>query len=326
MKGLLFLLFSILLLSSCAAQERYESRINIINEIPDLISSLPFSLSEETPSGERRWKSTYTYLDSISVNEITYQSDSLAVNGFLILPDKTGSHPCIIWNRGGVKEFGAINLLTASAILGKLSSSGYVVIATQYRGNAGGEGQEEYGGTEITDVLNLIEILNSIPQADTSRIGMFGGSRGGMMTYIALTKTDRIKAAAVLGAPSDAFASIRDRPSLENSLYKLVEGYEENKKRELDKRSAIKWVEKFPKNVPLLIMHGNADWRVKSEQSLRLALALDKHRVPYRLKIYEGGDHGLTEFRGEFYEDLINWFDKYVKNGASLPNMDFHGN
>ncbi len=154
---------------------------------------------------------------------------------------------------------------------------------------------------------------------------MFGGSRGGMMTYIALTKTNRIKAAAVLGAPSDEYASIKDRPSLENALIELVKGYETNKTKELNKRSAIKWADKFPKDTPLLIMHGNADWRVKSEQSIRLALELDKHRVPYRLMVFEGGDHGLSEFRNEFYQVLTDWFDKYLKQNAPLPNMTYHG-
>ena len=105
----------------------------------------------------------------------------------------------------------------------------------------------------------------------------------------------------------------------------LVSGYEQNKQIELDKRSAVKWVDKFPKNVPILMMHGNADWRVKSSQSLKLALKFDEARIPYRLIIFEGADHGLREFRKEFYSNMINWFDKYLKNQHKYPNMDYHG-
>ena len=72
-------------------------------------------------------------------------------------------------------------------------------------------------------------------------------------------------------------------------------------------------------------MHGNSDWRVKSIESIMLAAELDKHRVPYRLLIFEGGDHGLSEYRNEFYEQLFAWFDKYLKKDASLPDMEFHG-
>ena len=325
MKFILTPLFLCLLILTCKAQSVEKTLLIKKTEIKGLKDALPPALSEINVIGEKKWKTSFAYIDRISVNEITYKSEGLKVNGFLIVPKKAGKYPCIIWNRGGVKEFGAINLLRASAMLGKLASEGYVVIATQYRGNGGSEGKEEYGGTEIMDVLNLMDVLREILQADTSKIGMFGGSRGGMMTYIALTKTNRIKAAAVLGAPSDEYASIKDRPSLENSLIELVEGYEVNKTKELDKRSAIKWADKFPKDCPLLIMHGNADWRVKSEQSIRLALELDKHRVPYRLMIFEGGDHGLSEFRNEFYQTLTAWFDKYLKQNAPLPDMIYHG-
>jgi dipeptidyl aminopeptidase/acylaminoacyl peptidase len=55
-------------------------------------------------------------------------------------------------------------------------------------------------------------------------------------------------------------------------LSKLIPNYADNKDTELEKRSAIKWADKFAKNVPILMLHGNSDWRVKPEQSLKLAL------------------------------------------------------
>ena len=116
-----------------------------------------------------------------------------------------------------------------------------------------------------------------------------------------------------------------DRPSLENVYMELVENYEVNKEAELDKRSAVKWADRFSKNVPILIMHGNADWRVSSKQSLKLALELDQYRIPYRLMIFEGADHGLSEFRKDFYQHLIDWYDRYLKNDSPLPNMTYHG-
>lgn len=325
MKVILAILLISFVVPTSISQELENDLLISKTEVTGLIDSLPQILSTVGQDGTREWKKSFEFIDSISVNQIVYKSEGLKINGYIVQPEKSGEYPCIIWNRGGVKEYGALNLLRVSAMMGKLASEGFVVIATQYRGNAGSEGKEEYGGAEIADVLNLIEVLGEIPSADTTKIGMFGGSRGGMMTYIALKKSNRIKAAAVLGAPSDEYASIRDRPSIENSLVELVSGYEDNKAAELDKRSAIKWADEFPKNTPVLIMHGNADWRVKSEQSLRLALELDKYRVPYRLMIFEGGDHGLSEFREEFYDAIIAWFKKYLTEPGLLPNMEYHG-
>ncbi|TDN80388.1 prolyl oligopeptidase family protein [Salegentibacter sp. 24] len=155
---------------------------------------------------------------------------------------------------------------------------------------------------------------------------MYGWSRGGMMTYIALTKTDKIQAAVVGGGVSDQFNAIENRPEMEtNVLSELIPNYAENKEAELEKRSAIKWVDQFPNDVPILMLHGNSDWRVKPEQSLKLALKFEKHRIPYRLIMFEGGDHGISENKEEVNEEVINWFDRYLKNNEQLPNMEYHG-
>ena len=285
-----------------------------------------YSYIAEEVDGESVWKESYSYLDSIELYGITYRSDGLKVKGMMAVPKTEGRHPCIVYNRGGNRDFGSITVAKGAMLLSKLASQGYVVIASQYRGVAGGEGIEEFGGKDVNDVLNLIDVLSEVESADTSRIGMFGWSRGGMMTYIALTKTDRINAAAVGGALSDQFAGIADRPEMEKGvLAELIPNYQENKEAELTKRSAVKWADQFPKDVPILLLHGTSDWRVKPEQSLNLALEFEKHRVPYRLVMYEGGDHGISEHRDEVNQQVMSWFDRYLKKGEALPDMEYHG-
>lgn len=280
----------------------------------------------EDLDGNKVWKEEYRYLDSIDVYGITYMSDGLKVKGLLAMPKEEGIYPCIIFNRGGNRDFGSLKVAHGATLLGQMASRGYVMIASQYRGNAGGEGAEEFGGKDVNDVINLIDVLGEIQGADTSRIGMFGWSRGGMMTYIALTKTDKIKAAAVGGAVSDLFETIKDRPEMESGVMaEIIPNYEENKEEELTKRSAVKWADKFPKDVPILLMHGTSDWRVKPEQSLNMALEFEKYRIPYRLVMFEGGDHGISEHRDEVNELVISWFDQYLNKEEELPNMEYHG-
>lgn len=265
-------------------------------------------------------------MDSIDIYSITYLSDGLKVNGLLVKPKKKGDYPCIIYNRGGNRNFGSLVIAHGAITLGQIAKEGYVVIASQYRGNAGGEGQEEFGGKDVNDITILPEVLKEIPSANTSKIGMYGWSRGGMMTYIALTQTEKIKAAVVGGAVSDNFQTIADRPEMEKGvLAELIPDYDKNKQAELEKRSAVKWVDRFPKDVPILMLHGNADWRVKPEQSLNMALQFEKYRIPYRLVMFEGGDHGISEFKNEVNDLVLHWFDRYLKNDEALPNMKYHG-
>ncbi len=280
----------------------------------------------ESKNGVNQWKSAFKYLDSIEVYAISYLSDGLKINGLLAKPKATGQYPCIIYNRGGNRELGALKAAHGALTLGQLAKEGYVVIASQYRGNGGSEGQEEFGGADVNDILILPEVLQEVAGADTARIGMYGWSRGGMMTYIALTKTNRIKAAVVGGAVSDSYAIIRDRPEMETMVMaELIPNYAEDKTKALDSRSAVQWANRFSKQVPILMLHGNADWRVKPEQSLKMALAFEQYRIPYRLIMFEGGDHEISEHEEAVEAQVLDWFNRYLKNQEPLPNMEYHG-
>ena len=280
---------------------------------------------------EKKFSEKFHFLENVNMYEITYLSDGFKIQSFAAIPKKEGKHPVIIYNRGGNRDFGALQLFRGkfkypvAYYFSKMASKGYVVIGCNYRGCGESEGNDEFGGKDINDVLNLIEVVKEIPEADDTKIGMYGWSRGGMMTYLTLPRTNQIKAAVVGGAPADK--TIIDRPNMETNVYaELIPNYWENKEEELKKRSAFYFADQFPKNVPLLILHGNSDWRVESSNSLKLAMELDKHRVPYRLKIYEGGDHGLREFREEVDYEVMNWFKRFLKDEETLPNMELHGN
>lgn len=318
------LLSILLIFSSCQGQ----SSLLISKKLIADWSGYPiYPRLVEDKNGKKEWKAAYKYLDDIEVYGISYLSDGLEIRGIMAKPKKAGTYPCVIYNRGGNRAFGSLKVAHGAITLGQIAKEGYVVIASQYRGNAGSEGQEEFGGKDVNDVLNLTEVLKEIEGANTDKIGMYGWSRGGMMTYIALTKTDKIKAAVVGGAVSDNYATIKDRPDMETHVFaEVIPNYEQNKEAELDKRSAVKWADKFSKNVPILMLHGNADWRVKPEQSLKLAMEFEKHRIPYRLIMFEGGDHGISEHKDEVNEQVINWFDRFLKNNEPAPNMEYHGN
>lgn len=318
------LLILLIFFSSCNAQEK--DLIVSQRLISDLSNTPIYPRLTEDINGKIEWKENFKYLDSIDIYGITYLSDGLKINGLMVKPKKKGKYPSIIYNRGGNRDFGALLIAHGAITLGQIAKEGYVVIASQYRGNAGSEGTEEFGGKDVNDITILTEVLKEIEDADNENIGMYGWSRGGMMTYIALTKTDKIKAAVVGGAVSDSFSSIKDRPEMETKVMaELIPNYDKNKEIELEKRSAIKWVDKFPKDVPILMLHGSSDWRVKPEQSLNLALQFEKHKVPYRLTIYEGGNHGISEHKTEVNEQVIDWFNRYLKNKEPLPNTEYHG-
>ena len=88
-------------------------------------------------------------LAHVDIKVITYLSDGLKVKGYLAAPKNGSKLPCVIYNRGGNREFGALDDLRAARLLGHIASWGYVAVGSQYRGNAGGEGMEEFGGKDV---------------------------------------------------------------------------------------------------------------------------------------------------------------------------------
>lgn len=244
--------------------------------------------------------------------KITYLSDGLEVVGYLVKPKNIdGKLPVIIFNRGGNRNFGKITD-DGAVRLGNLFRN-YVVLASQYRGNDGGEGKEELGGSDLNDVLNLIEIAKDLPYVNKEQIFMFGVSRGGMMTYMACKESNDIKAAVIFSGVSDLIQTYNEREqAMKNVLIELIGGKPEEKEDEYKKRSAYYWAEEI--NVPLLILHGGVDWRVQVSQAEKMAEQLEKYGKDHKLIIYPGDSHGLVNNKEESMEEILNWFDKYKSN------------
>jgi dipeptidyl aminopeptidase/acylaminoacyl peptidase len=293
-----------------------------------IIEQIPFTLHDKIiDKAERFDPGIKATISEVKLFHLTYLSDGLKVKGYLAIPKKEGKFPCIIFNRGGNKDFSKItDEGWGTGVLVELSSKGYIIVASQYRGNDGGEGKEEFGGRDINDVLNLIPLLSKMPQADTSRIGMFGWSRGGMMTYLALSKTSKIKAAVVGSGSTDLVKALETRPEQESSVFeKLIPDYKLNKIQELQSRSAVYFAEKICKTTPILILQGTADWRVPTPLVLNLVNQFYQLKQPFRFILYEGGQHSLKEHSNDYIQQTINWFDTYLRDKKSWPSLEPHG-
>ena len=273
-------------------------------------------------------KPEFSFLENIKMEEIYYMSDGLRVKAFMAYPKGSEKLPAIIYNHGGNREFSKIYPFNVVDLLARMASWGYVAIASQYRGTDGGDGQEEFGGSDVNDVLNLIPLLENMPQADAGKIGMFGKSRGGMMTYLSLMKTNKIKAAAVIGGVADLQMMDDERGGeMEKTVYsQLIPNYWMNKDSVLKERSAITRVHEISKTCPILIMHGTSDWRVPPMEAINMASAFQQEKIPYRLVMIEGADHGLTEFKEETDLMLKEWFGRFLINNEQLPQLEKHGN
>ncbi|MCB8926008.1 MAG: alpha/beta fold hydrolase [Ardenticatenaceae bacterium] len=147
------------------------------------------------------WMADAEYFDKYA---ITYPSDGLTISGIMQIPKGEGPFPVIILNHGYHERDSYFSGAGTWQQAEYLNYRGYLTIAPDYRSWGSSDiGPSFFHTGLVADVMNLVASLPSIPEADTSRIGMWGHSMGGGITTKVLTISDVVKA-AVLHAPNSA--------------------------------------------------------------------------------------------------------------------------
>jgi hypothetical protein len=245
--------------------------------------------------------------------KIKYKSDDLYIQGFIF--KKTNKKlPVVIYCRGGnnnpligSKTYTIAHIIEHHKELFELVNNEKIILFfTNYRGN--GNGIDEFGGKDINDIINLYPIIKQYKYSDENNIGIYAWSRGCMMAFLVHKKVNWIKC-IIVGAPNiDLLYDEKFRPTMFNNYLDIFN----LSIKDIKKRSAKYWIKKFPKNVPILILHGTSDTRVSVKNSLLLSLKLLKYKIPYKLINYPNGDHGLTEYKQQVFNETIDFFTKYL--------------
>lgn len=296
--------------------------LNLVMAAPaaaQVTSEIPctFGPYEQQPGLFRRAYSADEY-DRIRSNKgiecrrITYLSDGLRVVGFIVRPLIAGRRlPLIVFNRGGLLDIGKIDTPQLLNFY-HLASEGFVIAASQYRGNDGGEGQEEFGGADVSDVINLRNLAASLPYVDASNVFFYGLSRGAMMTFLALRRGATVNAVAVVGGLFDVEQALeptkKRAPGIVERVMKLIPDYGTAALRD---RSVIQSADQV--TVPVLILHGGTDEEVPPAQALAFASRLEDLRKPYEIVVYANDTHEITNNRQDRDARIIAWFRRRLQ-------------
>jgi dipeptidyl aminopeptidase/acylaminoacyl peptidase len=178
-----------------------------------------------------------------------------------------------------------------------LASRGYVVLAVNYRtGIMYGRHFREVpdggprGGAEYKDIVAAGHYLQSLPNVDRKRIGLWGGSYGGYLTAMGLAHNSDIFAAGVdLHGVHDwsAYAETeyipKDAPDRETAL-KLAFQSSPN-------AAIATW------RSPVLLIHGDDDRNVEFSQTVDLLQRLRAQNVHVEELIFPDEIHGFLLWR-----------------------------
>ncbi|MGI8856414.1 MAG: S9 family peptidase [Thermomicrobiales bacterium] len=202
-------------------------------------------------------------------------------------------------------------------------SRGYAVLAPNNRGSTG-YGKEyrdanirDWGGGDLRDLVAGHQWLAESGAVDPARIGVTGGSYGGYMTLIAMTKTPDVWAAGVSVVGMSNLRTLHQTTRKGDLLPYLVQqlGTPDENPTLYHDRSAINFIDDVRR--PLLILQGGRDPRVplaEAEQMRDRMLAAGK-TVGYHAYMDEGHGFRKVENVVDAMHRTIAFFDEHM--GAS---------
>ena len=202
-----------------------------------------------------------------------------------------------------------------------MAANDYIIVAPNRRGLPGFGQQwndaisEDWGGQPMEDYLSAIDEVKKEPYIDEDRIGAIGASYGGYSVYyLAGIHENRFKTfishcglynlESWYGTTEELFFANKD---IGGPYYgeKIPEGYVKNSPH----RNAHKW------NTPMLIFHGEKDYRVPLNQGMEAFQALQIQGIESKLITFPDENHWVLSPQNGvvWHREFYKWLDKYLK-------------
>ena len=254
--------------------------------------------------------------------EIWYPSfDGRKIQGWIVKPpafDESKKYPLILQIHGGPHAaYG--NTFTHEFLW--MAAKGYVVLYTNPRGSSN-YGQEfgniiqyRYPGDDYKDLMAGVDALLKRGYVDDARMGVTGGSGGGLLTNWVVTQTTRFKAAVSQRDISDwtNFWYTADFTMFTPFWFRKAP-FEDPA--EFAQRSPITYAAKI--RTPLMFILGDEDWRTPpSAGGEPLFRALKYLKQPTVMVRFPAENHELSRsgkpwHRIERLQHIVGWFDKWL--------------
>jgi dipeptidyl aminopeptidase/acylaminoacyl peptidase len=267
------------------------------------------------------------YGSRIRMERVLYpSSDAQLIPGYIFAAtgmEGNKKHPIVVLVHGGFHDRLDWHFF---ALIDALVSNGYVVVFPEYRGSRGyGENhyKNDYGVTDVADVLSAADFVSQRSYVDATRMGIVGHSRGGMVTLLAIEHAPkRFKAAVDIAGLTDFLAYMAYKPD-----YRRTEvAKEDHFKGKLPSENLPAYLDISPLNnvdaiqSPLLVLATTGDKIVPlSLHSGRLVDALKARGKTYDYHVYENapGGHiflfGDSEEQRDCLRRTLDWLNKYLK-------------
>jgi dipeptidyl aminopeptidase/acylaminoacyl peptidase len=226
------------------------------------------------------------------------------ISAWAYVPDnivRDQKYPAIVYIHGGPASQSVDGF---NRFIQYMNNQGYLVIAPNYRGGTGygREFQEgnrhDAGGEELNDVLGAAEFILRTGFVDPAKLIVIGGSYGGYLTMMAVTRHPEMWAAGVPIVPFvNWFTEFENEDPQLQEYDRLFMGDPVKDKALWHDRSPINFIDRV--KAPLLILAGGNDPRCPKSEAEQVAAAIKKHGGTALLKIYEDEGHGFARVENQ---------------------------
>jgi dipeptidyl aminopeptidase/acylaminoacyl peptidase len=266
----------------------------------------------------------FSQLDLTDPEEIWYTSfDGRKIQAWIQKPpnfDPSKKYPFILEIHGGPH---AAYGFTFTHEFQWMAAKGYVVLYTNPRGSTS-YGQEfgniiqyNYPGDDYKDLMSGVDEVVKRGYIDTKKMGVTGGSGGGVLTNWTVGHTTRFAAAVSQRSIAD-WAGFWYTADFWLYLPTWFRAAPWEDPEDFTKRSPLTYV----KNVttPMMFIEGEADYRTPPADGGEMMFrALKYRKIPAAMIRFPNESHDLSRsgapwHRIERLQHILNWFDKYLQD------------
>ena len=214
---------------------------------------------------------------------------------------RNGQNAAIVYIHGGPtsQSMNSFNRFVQFA-----ANQGYMVLVPNYRGSTG-YGKEfqqanlfDMGGGDLQDVLAGVDWIKQTGHLDPKKIAVMGGSYGGYLSMMAVTKAPEVWAAGVPIVPFvNWFTEIENEDPVLRQSDLATMGDPEKNRALYEERSPINFIDQV--KAPLLLLAGGHDPRCPKSEAQQVVNAIKKRGGIVDYKVYENEGHGFARVENQ---------------------------
>lgn len=309
------------------------------NSNSEVVKNIPF---KELTIPYLRERSYYSALNELQVyaknNDYTsyltsYNSDGLNVNGLITIPNgevPENGWPAIVFVHGYIPPTLYQTTSNYVAYVDYLAKSGFVVFKIDLRGHGNSEGEANgayYSSDYVIDILNAKSALESSSFVNKNKIGLWGHSMGGNVTFRAFVADKNIPALVIWSGAVYTYQDFFDYRISDSSYQRPASN--SNRQRLRDKIyetygefvvDSEFWQKVVPTNYlkevngAIQLNHAVNDSVVSIEYSRNLDKILDNSKLNHELNEYEAGGHNIEGiYFNQAMQNTVRFFNTYLR-------------